>query len=277
MSCKLDKSDMVAVEAHEVSYRYPDGTVGVRRASICVRSGERVVILGPNGSGKSTLLMLLDGLLQPESGYVKIFGVRLTKRNARMLRRNIGYVFQDADDMLFCATVREDLEYGPAQLDIPREEALERIKELTELFSLDEVLEKPPFRLSGGEKKRAAIAAVLSLRPRILLVDEPTANMDAESKNTLISFLNFLNAEHKITLITTTQDVEIAPQLATRIYIMGRNKETVAEGSVKEMLTDEKLLEANGLEAPCIVRLFKKLGYKNCPLTIEEAFSALSK
>ncbi len=259
-----------AIEVKEASYTYPDGTLGVRNANLFVRRGESVALVGPNGSGKSTLLKVIDGLLVPKEGNIWVLGQNLSRTNVRSLRKNLGFLFSNPEDMLFSNTLREDIEFGPAQLGISKEEVERKTEELAALFGLKNLLDKPPFRLSEGEKQRGALASILALDPEILLLDEPTSRVDASSKSMVISLIQQLNSQGK-TVLTASNDLDIIPYIASRVYLLGPNKEVVADGEVKALLKDKALLQANGLEPPIIVRLFHSLNSERIPLTVQEA------
>ena len=234
------------VEAVNLAYTYPDGTVGLEDASMDVAEGERVVVLGPNGSGKTTLLLLLDGLVQPRKGVVRVFGEELSARNADRLRRRMALVFQDPDDQLFCPTVREDIAFGPVQLGLPEEEVEDRVSWAAGLLGVEHLLDRPPFRLSGGEKKRAAIAAAMALRPSILMLDEPTSSMDAESCESLASTLLSMNRSLGTTIVFATQDLWLAYEVAEKIVLLDKNKRVAAQGAADEILADRRLLRHAG-------------------------------
>lgn len=264
------------VKVKDLHYIYQDGTVGLEYASMDVYSGDAVAIVGPNGSGKSTLLFLIDGLLRPSRGEVYVFDEPMCEQTAKRLRRRIGLLMQNPDDMLFNSTILEDLEFGPAQLDIPKDEAKDRIREVATRLNIQDLLNKPPYRLSEGEKQRAALASILVTNPDLLLLDEPTSQVDLNSKKIILQLLNDLKAEGK-TIIFTTHDLTLVPYLANRVYLMDSGKKIVAEGSVREVLKDTELLQTCGLEPPDIAKLFLELGFREPPLTVEEGVEALSK
>ncbi len=177
------------------TYRYPGGEVGVREVDLDVEDGERVVFLGANGSGKSTLLRVLDGLVFPQEGRVSAFGQALTEEalseeavNAAF-RRQVGLVFQNADAQLFSASVRDEVAFGPLHMGLEEAEVRRRVEETIELFGLGEIQDRPPFRLSGGEKRKVALASVLAVNPRVLLLDEPTTGLDPRSQRWVIDTL----------------------------------------------------------------------------------------
>jgi len=232
---------MIAVEAVNVSYVYPDGTVGVRNINLKIAEGERVAIIGANGSGKTTLITLLSGLIKPTKGVVRILGVEVDG-NLEYIRRNVGVVFQNPDDFLFNPTVRDELLYTPAQLDIPYNEALKLAEEFARLFEIEKILDKPPFRLSGGEKKRVELACVMMLKPKILFLDEPTANVDGKTKKKIVDFAKDYNG----TLIVATHDLDLIPKLAEKIVVLNTDKEIEVVGGL-EILDNKHLLERCGI------------------------------
>ena len=231
-----------ALVAKNISYTYPDGTLGVRDVSLEIFEGERVVLLGPNGSGKSTLMMLLSGLIPPSKGSIEILGVKPSRKNSEFLRRNVAVVFQNPDDFLFNPTVKEELLYTPAQLGIPFDEAIKIAEEFAMRFEIDGILEKPPFRLSGGEKKKVSIVCSIMLNPKILFLDEPTANVDGKTRRKILEIIQ----KSSSTIITATHELEIVPKIGDRIILMGTDKRIRADGGL-EILEDEKLLEGAGV------------------------------
>ena len=237
-----EKNKNVAIEVRDVEYIYPDGTIGVNRISLNILEKDRIVITGANGSGKTTLLLLIAGLLKPQRGYVKILGYEVNKKNVENIRRNVGIVFQNPDDFLFNPTVREELLYTPAQLDMPYDEAIKLAEKYSKTFGIEKLLDKPPFRLSGGEKKKVALAAVMMLKPKVLLLDEPTANIDGKTRKKIIEMVKDFNG----TLIVATHELDLIPKIANRVILLGMNKELIANGDLS-VLEDRKLLEENGI------------------------------
>jgi cobalt/nickel transport system ATP-binding protein len=230
------------IVAKNISYKYPDGTEAVRDISIEIYEGEKVAILGPNGCGKSTLILLLSGLLTPTKGEILIFGRKVGKENAEFLRRNIGVVFQNPDDFLFNPTVREELLYTPAQLGMDYETAINLAKEFARKFEIEDLFEKPPFRLSGGEKKKVSIACSLMLNPKILFLDEPTANVDGKTRRKILELVQVSRG----TIITATHEIDIVPKIAERVVIIGDNKKIIADGGL-DILEDESVLVSAGV------------------------------
>jgi len=226
-----------AVIAKDVSYRYPDGTLGVENVSLEIKKGEKVAVIGENGSGKTTLIFLLSGLLKPSEGEVKILG--FTNKQIEEIRKRVGVVFQNPDDFLFNPSVRDELLYVPRQLGLSEKEMKEIIQRFSELFGLKDVLEKPPFRLSGGEKKKVAIASVLVYTPEIVFLDEPTANVDAKTRKLVGEIIT----SYKGTVVVATHDLEIAEK-CERAIVMKKGK-VIFDSKFKSI--DKRILEIAGV------------------------------
>ncbi|MFB6150620.1 MAG: energy-coupling factor ABC transporter ATP-binding protein [Haloarculaceae archaeon] len=253
------------IEAAGLTHEYPDGTTAVADVDLTVRAGERVAVIGANGSGKSTLQLVLGGLVEPTGGTVRYFG---ETTDAEAVRERLGVLLQDPDDYLFNTTVRGDLEYGPAQLGVPRERAAERVESLAADLGLTDLLDRPPFRLSGGEKQRAAVASVLSFSPEVLLLDEPLGAVDARYRERILDLVD----GHAGTTVVFTPSLDAVPELAERVVLVAPDGSVAADGGVREVLTDRRLLEANGLRPPAMVRLFEGVdGVDEVPLTVAEA------
>jgi len=267
------------VSINDVGFNYPAGVAALKGVSFEVAQGERVALLGPNGSGKSTLILLIAGLLMPNSGDLKVFGEKTTSKNFQKLRSRIGIVFQDPDDQLFTPSVIEDIEYGPKNLKLPEEDIKTQSTAILEKMGITHLKSRPPHRLSFGEKKKVSLATALILKPELLILDEPTANLDLTSRRKLIDTLNELN-KTGTTIIISTHDAEAIPELADRIVVIN-NGLKLDEGKAIEVLQDKEMLEQSGLEPPVTVNLFTE--FKNqglitkIPLTLEEGKEALTK
>lgn len=261
------------IEVSEIEYAYAGGIKAISNVSFSVSEGERLGILGPNGAGKSTLILLMAGLLKPDNGWVKVLGKETRSKEFEEVRSSIGVVFQDPDDQLFNNTVFDDVAYGPRSLGMDECEVEKFVDETLKLMGIPHLADRPPHHLSYGEKKKVAIATALVLKPKILLLDEPTANLDPRSKNGLLDLLKDLNREGT-TIVLTTHDVEILPDFIDRVILMNRGK-ILDSGSTREMLYEEQLLGEASMEPPLIVKLFTKLKTKGLvqkiPLTIDEA------
>lgn len=257
------------IEARNVTHEYPDTTRAINDVSLTVDAGEQIAVVGPNGSGKSTLQLILGGLVGPTMGTVKYFN-RTT--DAEAIRERLGVLLQDPNDYLFNTTVREDIEYGPAQLEIAPEVATARIESLVTKLDLGELLDRPPFQLSGGEKQRVAIASVLSFNPDILLLDEPLSAVDAHYRNQILDLLN----NHNGTTLVFTPSLDLVPLVAERVLLLGTEGTIVADDDVRTVLTNRSLLATHGLRPPAVVRLFEDIVDTNeLPLTVSEARAML--
>ncbi len=267
------------VSVKEVKFSYPAGVKAINGVSLDIRKGERVALLGPNGSGKSTLILLIAGLLSPQKGEIKVFNEATTAKSFQKLRQKIGVVFQDPDDQLFNQTVIEDVAYGPKNLGLAPETIQKRCDHILEDIGISHLRDRPPHRLSFGEKKKVSLATALVLKPELLILDEPTANLDLLSRRGLIDLLNELNAEGT-TIVVSTHDVEALPELVDRVIIVSHGS-VLGEGDIHSVLQDAKLLESAGLEPPSIARLFSKLKslgiIETVPLTYEEGAAELLK
>ena len=235
--------------------------------------------MGPNGSGKSTLILLIAGLLTPKKGRNHSFWRKNHKQRLPEVPQRIGIVFQDPDDQLFTPSVIEDVEYGPKNLKLPEEDIKARSAHVLDKMGIEHLKDRPPHRLSFGEKKKVSLATALVFKPELLILDEPTANLDLVSRRGLIDTLNELS-KAGTTIIVSTHDAEAIPELADRIIVISHG-EKLCEGKTSEVLQDKKMLEASGLEPPTIVDLFGELkaqGYiTEVPLTAAEGKKALLK
>ncbi|MGB9792823.1 MAG: energy-coupling factor ABC transporter ATP-binding protein [Thermacetogeniaceae bacterium] len=231
----------------DVTYRYPTGETALEGIDLTIYEGEKVALLGANGSGKSTLLKILDCLLFPQKGSFTAFGRAISEEALKdeefsfAFRRRVGFVFQNSDAQLFNSSVWEEIAFGPVQLGLPREEVERRVEDVMRMLGIEHLRHRPPFKLSGGEKKKVAIASVLSINPAVLLFDEPTSGLDPRTQRWLINLIRSLNAAGK-TIVTATHDLDIVDQIADRAVVLGEDHRIAAEGSVEEVLEDLDLL-----------------------------------
>jgi cobalt/nickel transport system ATP-binding protein len=237
-------------DVREVEYHY-NHLSALAGLTLAVRAGQRIAILGANGSGKSTLLRLLDGLCFPDRGEVLAFGQALTEENLEDrefvlgFRRRVGLVFQDPDVQLFCSTVFDEVAFGPLQLGWPRDEIRRRVSETLDLMEISHLKDRAPHRLSGGEKKRVALASVLVFDPDVLLLDEPIASLDPKSQGKVIDFLIGWGNTAK-TIVTATHDLDIIEDIADHCYVLQGGR-LMSEGPPKALLADQALLERTSL------------------------------
>lgn len=258
----------------EVTYAYPDGIRAIEKIDLRVRTGERVALVGPNGAGKSTLLKIMAALLFPTDGSVEIMGEELTKKNAERLRRHIGFLFQDPDDQIFMPTVWDDVAFGPINMQLDADEVGARVRDAMRMAGIEGYEQRVPHHLSFGEKKRVAIAGVLAMRSPILLLDEPTANLDPQGRMELMNLL----AEIDGTIVLATHDLSVAFELADRAVVLKREK--IFDGDFRKIVDDSETLRKANLELPSLCQLMIKWKERTgkefpVPLTVKEALGVL--
>ena len=232
----------ICIEVRELSFAYPDGRRGLQDVSLSIRTGEKVALVGPNGAGKSTLLLHLNGILQGK-GTVRVMDQKVAEPHLSRIRAQVGLVFQDPDDQLFSPTVFEDVAFGPLYAGLSEGEIRSRVRWALAQVGLEEYVERVSHHLSLGEKKRAAIASVLSMQPDILALDEPTAGLDPRTRRRLIQLLQELPQ----TMLIATHDMRMVAEAFPRMIILDKGL-VVADGPTNELLTDEQLLEVHGLK-----------------------------
>lgn len=231
-----------SIEVEKLSYTYPDGRQVLRDVTLCIRPDEKVALVGPNGAGKSTLLLHLIGILRGE-GRVKVCGLEVNDRNVKHIRARVGMVFQSPDDQLFSPRVYDDVAFGPLYMGLPVDEVDARVHDALQAVGMSGYEERTSHHLSVGEKKRIAIATVLSMRPEVLVLDEPTAGLDPRARRSLIQLLRQL----PLTMLVSTHDMRMVDELFPRMVIMDEGR-VVVDGSTGQLMSDERLLEAHGLE-----------------------------
>ncbi len=233
------------VEARDVHFTYPDGTPALRGVSFRVTHGEAVALVGANGAGKSTLLQHLTGCLLPDAGSLLIGDVYLDKKTLPVIRRTVGMVFQDPDDQLFMPTVGEDVAFGPLNMGLPPEETQRRVREALAAVGAEHLIDRPPYKLSGGEKRAASIATVLAMSPNILVLDEPSSNLDPRGRRQLIEMLKTFTH----TKIIATHDLDLVLDLCPRTIVLHKGA-VAADGPTDAIMNDESLLRECRLEKP---------------------------
>lgn len=253
------------IEINKLSYFYTDGTQALKDVRLDIYQGETVAIIGPNGAGKSTLLLHLNGVLRGGSNSIVISGMRMEEGNLREIRSKVAVVFQDPDDQLFSPTVFDDVAFGPLNMGLSKDVVMERVKRALRQVDMEGYEDRCPHHLSLGEKRRISLATVLSMKPEILVLDEPTANLDPRARRGLITLLSDL----QITKIIATHDMELAAETCSKTVLLSEGR-VVANGNTRDILTNEEFLKAHGLEPPPPVRIFKLMGFKDIPLIIDE-------
>ena len=244
----------------DVHYRYPNGYEALCGVSFRITHGEKVALVGANGAGKSTLLLHTNGLLMPSQGGVVLGGIALTRRTLPLVRQSVGLVFQDSDNQLFMPTVEEDVAFGPSNMRLEPEEIRRRVTEALDAVGALDLRGESPFRLSGGQKKRVAIATVLAMEPSVLVMDEPTTNLDPRARRQIIDLIRRFSH----TTLIATHDMEMVLDLCDRTIVMKEGR-IVADGSTRHVFGDLALLEECGLEQPCELRMKRALKKEYAP------------
>lgn len=234
-----------ALRVHELAFAYPDGNQALFGVDLVIEHGERVALLGPNGAGKTTLVFHLNGIHMPVQGTVSVSDMPVTKENLKEIRRRVGILFQDPDDQLFMPTVRDDVAFGPANMGVRGAELEARVDEALRMVGMQEHADRPPHHLSFGQRRRVAAATVLSMKPDILVMDEPSSNLDPAARREFAEIVKNLN----ITTLMVTHDLPYALELCPRSVIMN-NGVIVADGPTREILSDTRLMSENRLELP---------------------------
>jgi cobalt/nickel transport system ATP-binding protein len=234
-----------ALSVSGIEFAYPDGHTALSGVDFHVHPGERVALLGPNGAGKTTLVLHLNGILRPDLGEVVVGGVTVADATLADVRRRTGIVFQDPDDQLFMPTVRQDVAFGPANLGIAGDDLDRRVESALAAVGMADVADRPPHHLSYGQRRRVAVATVLSMGPEILVLDEPSSNLDPASRRELAEILRSLD----ITMLMVTHDLPYALELCPRAIVLNAGRVT-ADGPTARLLADRDLMAANRLELP---------------------------
>ncbi|HEX2236207.1 MAG TPA: ABC transporter ATP-binding protein [Actinomycetota bacterium] len=234
-----------ALEVRGLAFTYPDGHGALFGCDVTMARGERVALLGPNGAGKTTFVLHLNGVLTPGAGTVRVAGLDVRKENLREVRRRVGIVFQDPDDQLFMPTVFEDVAFGPRNLGLPETQVSARVGAALEAVGMGHAADRPPHHLSFGQRRRVALATVLAMDPEVLVLDEPSSNLDPSGRRELADILEGVD----LTMLMVTHDLPYALELCPRALLMNAGV-IVADGPTPALLADEALMAANRLELP---------------------------
>lgn len=272
---------MTILQTTDLKYSYPDGTVAVDGVDIEIEKGQKITFVGPNGSGKSTLFLLLNGTLKPQEGGVLFHGrtFNYDSKSLQDIRKNVGIVFQNSDDQIFAPTVYQDVAFGPTNLDFTKEKVESSVNSTLEYVGLSHLKDKPPHHLSGGQKRRVAIAGVVAMEPEVIILDEPLSNLDPVGADEIIDLLNEFNHFGK-TIIISTHDVDLAYQWSDYVYLMAGGK-VIGEGTPDEVFKDSELLKMSGLRQPTTLEIYHEIERRGLaarnkvPKTVPELVDAL--
>ncbi len=234
-----------AIRVRNLEYVYPDGTKALKGIDLDILKGESVGLIGPNGAGKSTLLLHLNGILKGQQGSVEVLGMKIEEKNLIKVRQKVAIVFQEPDDQLFMPTVFDDVAFGPINADYPEEKVRTKVKEALKGIRMEGYEKRCSHHLSFGEKKRISLATVLSMQPEILILDEPTSNLDPRARRHLIELLKNLS----LTKIVASHDLELILEICQRVILLDEGK-IVANGDARGILSNKSLMESHGLELP---------------------------
>jgi energy-coupling factor transport system ATP-binding protein len=260
------------LEVQDVHYSYTSNVEALKGVSITIKNGEFVAIMGQNGAGKTTLIKHFNGLLKPTTGKVLVDGVETTKTSVAALSRNVGFVFQNPDHQLFSETVDDEIAFALKNFGYESEAIEKRIDWAVNLLGISQYRKTSPFMLSGGERKRVALASVLAWDPQVLVLDEPTIGQDHQQKENLRQFIMQLQTQGK-TIVTVTHDVEFVAECNPRVVLMRQGK-IIADGEGKNILTDPKLLEQSSIVLPQIAQIFTQLNEAELPKNIIDIYEA---
>jgi len=249
---------MHLIETRDLCYTYPGKVTALNNINFIAPRNSRIAVIGSNGAGKSTLFKHFNGIFKATSGSVLIRGEPITKQNIKEIRKFVGIVFQNPDDQIFSPTVEQDIAFGPTNLGLDPETIHHRVHEALRVVGIEHLAHRVPHHLSGGEKKRVAIAGVIAMEPEVLVLDEPNAGLDPRGVTDLNAFINSLPKKYGMTVIFSTHDVGLVPEVADYIYVMDKGR-IVAQGTTDEIFVQPDMLRSVRLDVPIIPRLLKSL------------------
>ncbi|KGK87519.1 MULTISPECIES: energy-coupling factor ABC transporter ATP-binding protein [unclassified Clostridium] len=247
----------IILKIEDMHYTYGNGKPALNGVSMDIYEGEKIAVIGSNGSGKSTFFLNVNGVFTPEHGKIVYRGTIINKKNLKELRKNIGIVFQDADNQIIASTVMAEVGFGPMNLKLPKEEVKKRVEEALAYMNISDFKERPPHYLSGGEKKRVSIADIIAMKPEIIIFDEPTAALDPLNALMLEEVLAKLGSEGK-TMLISTHDVDFAYRWAERILVFSQGK-IIADGAPLEIFQNRSILKKANLKQPTMMEVYELL------------------
>ena len=263
---------MHLIETRDLCYVYPGKVTALDRINFIAPRKARIAVIGSNGAGKSTLFKHFNGIFRPTSGTILIRGEPITKANSREIRKFVGLVFQNPDDQIFSPTVEQDIAFGPTNLGLDEETIHHRVHEALSVVGIAHLAQRVPHHLSGGEKKRVAIAGVIAMEPEVLILDEPTAGLDPKGVADLNCFINSLSAKYGMTVVFSTHDVAMVPEVADYIYVMDKGR-VVACGTADEIFVQPEMLKSVRLDVPVLPRLLRALREKGVDVSMAYTYA----
>jgi cobalt/nickel transport system ATP-binding protein len=249
---------MHLIETRDLCYTYPGNVTALHHVNFIAPRKARIAVIGSNGAGKSTLFKHFNGIFKPTSGSVLIQGEPITKENIRNVRKFVGIVFQNPDDQIFSPTVEQDVAFGPTNLGLDEETVQHRVEEALRIVGIEHLANRVPHHLSGGEKKRVAIAGVVAMEPQVLVLDEPTAGLDPQGVRDFNNFCNSLSQKYGLTVIFSTHDVSLVPEIADYVYVMNKGA-IMASGTIEEIFVQMEMLRSVRLDVPVLPKLIRSL------------------
>ena len=258
---------MHLIETQHLSFAYRDTVRALDDVNFVAPRNVRIAVIGPNGAGKSTLFRHLNGVLLAREGQVLVRGEPVTKKNLKEVRKFVGVVFQNPDDQIFAPTVEQDIAFGPTNLGLDETTVMHRVDEALGLLGIEYLRHRAPHHLSGGEKKRVAIAGVLAMEPGVLVMDEPTAGLDPRGRDDLIRFVNGLSEDYGMTVIISTHELDLVTEFADYVYVMDRGS-IQAQGTVEEIFEQEEMLRHVRLDVPVLPKLCRSLRRRGADLPV---------
>lgn len=267
---------MHLIETRDLCYTYPRDVPALDRVNFIAPRNARIAVIGSNGAGKSTLFKHFNGIFRPTSGSVLIHGEPITKENIREVRKFVGLVFQYPDDQIFSPTVEQDVAFGPTNLGLDEETVHHRVHEALKIVGIEHLAHRVPHHLSGGEKKRVAIAGVIAMEPQVLVLDEPTAGLDPQGVCDLNTFINSLPEKYGMTVVFSTHDVALVPEIADYLYVMHKGR-IVAEGTIDHIFMQPEMLKSYRLDVPVLPRLIRTLKDNGIEVTMAYSYDEARK
>ena len=262
---------MHLIETQHLSFAYRDTVRALDDVNFVAPRNVRIAVIGPNGASKSTLFRHLNGVLLAREGQVLVRGEPVTKKNLKEVRKFVGVVFQNPDDQIFAPTVEQDIAFGPTNLGLDETTVMHRVDEALGLLGIEYLRHRAPHHLSGGEKKRVAIAGVLAMEPGVLVMDEPTAGLDPRGRDDLIRFVNGLSEDYGMTVIISTHELDLVTEFADYVYVMDRGS-IQAQGTVEEIFEQEEMLRRVRLDVPVLPKLCRSLRRRGADLPVAYTF-----